>query len=398
MTTGLARCVGDVGRFLDQHWSAAPLHQRATAATGFSDLLSLDDVDHIVSSTFARLPAFRLVRDGKPLDPATYTKSARLGGRPVSDVGDPGRVYEEFRNGATIVLQGLHRSWLPLTRFCRSLELELTHPVQANAYVTPPGSQGLAVHHDTHDVFVLQVAGRKEWSVHRPVLENPLPSQRWSPDLGSPGEPVLSVELRPGETLYIPRGFPHSARSRREVSAHLTIGVLAYTWEDMVRNVVAGVVDEPDFRRSLPPGFARDEKALAAGVADHLAKLRAWLDTVDDEAVARSLAHRFWSTRPPILAGQLRQLSLLDEIGDASSVRRREGSVCRVHAGEHAVEVLLGDRRLSMPAVLAPAVERLAEGGALRVGDLGDQLDEHSRLVLVRRLVREGLLEVLSTG
>jgi hypothetical protein len=398
LTPGLARCVGDVGRFVDEHWAAAPLHREASDAAGFADLLSLDDVDHLVSSTFARLPSFRLVRDGKPLDPATYTKSARLGGRPISDVGDPGRVYEEFRNGATIVLQGLHRSWLPLSRFCRQLELELTHPVQTNAYVTPPGSQGLAVHHDTHDVFVLQVAGAKEWSVYPPVVENPLPSQRWSADLGSPGDPVLCVELRPGDTLYIPRGFPHSARSREGVSAHLTIGVLAYTWHDVLHSVVGDILDGDDFRPSLPPGFADDDAQLAAGLSTQVARLRDRLQEVDTAAAAATFARRFWSTRPPVLSGQLRQLMVLPHVGDASSVRRREGSICRLAPAEEGLEVLLADRRLDVPASLEAVLRRLVDGGPFRVGDLADQLDEPSRLVLVRRLVREGLLEVVSTA
>ena len=55
---------------------------------------------------------------------------------------------------------------------------DLGHPVQANAYATPAGAQGFAVHHDTHDVFVLQVAGEKRWLVYEPALELPLKDQR----------------------------------------------------------------------------------------------------------------------------------------------------------------------------------------------------------------------------
>jgi ribosomal protein L16 Arg81 hydroxylase len=87
----------------------------------------------------------------------------------VGDLADPGLVYEHFYAGATIVLQSLHRFWPPLARLSRDLELALTHPVQVNAYVTPPASRGLGVHHDTHDVFVLQVHGRKHWDVHAPT-------------------------------------------------------------------------------------------------------------------------------------------------------------------------------------------------------------------------------------
>ena len=78
----------------------------------------------------------------------------------LHDVIDPGRVYDAFWHGATIVLQGLQRYWEPLVRFSRELELELSHPVQVNAYVSPPGARGLGVHYDTHDVFVLQTGAR----------------------------------------------------------------------------------------------------------------------------------------------------------------------------------------------------------------------------------------------
>ncbi|MDP8976505.1 MAG: cupin domain-containing protein [Actinomycetota bacterium] len=394
MGTALARCVGDAGRFLGEHWTRSPLHRRSSNGKGFADLLSLDDVDHLVS-TFPRQPTFRLVRDGRPLDPATYTRTARLGGRAVSGVGDAARIHEELHAGATLVLQGLHRYWPAVMRFCRDLEHELTHPAQANAYVTPPSSRGLGVHHDTHDVFVLQLAGRKQWAVHEPVVELPLPSQRWSSDLGDPGPPVLSAELHPGDCLYIPRGFPHSAESRQEVSAHLTVGILTSTWKDVMSDAVAEVVDDLEFRRSLPVGFAHDEDALADDVAEHVERLRAALDKVDARTVARRTVRRFWSRRWPILTGQLGQLMALGQVDDSSSVRRREGSVCLVHLGAGGLSCLLGDRELVMPAELEPVMRWIADRNGFAVSELAEHLDEGSRLTLVRRLVREGLLEIV---
>jgi hypothetical protein len=46
-----------------------------------------------------------------------------------------------------------------------------------------------------------------------------------------------------------------------------------------------------------------------------------------------------------------------------------------------------------MPARLAPVMRVILASDRLAVGDLAGQLDPPSRLVLVRRLVREGLLE-----
>lgn len=395
MEGALARCVGDTEGFLGGRWSRAPLHRPGADPEGFADLLTLEGVDHLVS-TFPRQPTFRLVRDGKPLDPATYTRSARLGGKSVSGVGDVARIYEELHAGATLVLQGLHRYWPPVTHFCRQLELDLTHPAQANAYITPPSSRGLAVHHDTHDVFVLQLSGRKEWAVYEPVLELPLPSQRWSSELGQPGEAILSVELQPGDCLYIPRGFPHSAQARQELTAHLTVGVLTSTWKDVMGEVVAGIVDDVEFRRPLPVGFADDEDAFAEEVAAQVERLRAWLEKADVAAVAREVSRRFWSRRWPVLTGQLGQLMALDQIGDQTLLRHRPGSICRVGVGPAGVSCLLGDRELTLPAPLEPVMRRIAESAPFVVGDLADQLDEVSRLVLVRRLVREGLLEIVT--
>src|ERR671934_861260 len=184
----LARFVGDPGRFVREHWARAPLYRPEADAAAFADLFSLGDVDHILSLTTPRVPAFRMVKEGRQLDPRSYTRSGRVGGQPVDDLADPGRVYEQFHGGATIVLQSLHRFWPPLVRLGRDLELALTHPVQVNAYVTPPASRGLGVHRDRHDVFVLQVYGCKRWDVHDP--RGPPPRGcRGGPRGGGPGGP-----------------------------------------------------------------------------------------------------------------------------------------------------------------------------------------------------------------
>jgi lysine-specific demethylase/histidyl-hydroxylase NO66 len=375
----LARCVGDPGRFAGEHWARAPLYRPGADAAAFSDLFSLGDVDHILSSTTPRFPAFRMVKEGRQLDPRSYTRPGRVGGQPVADLADPGSVYELFHGGATIVLQSLHRFWPPLARLSRDLELALTHPVQVNAYVTPPASRGLGVHHDEHDVFVLQVYGRKRWDVHDPD--------------GGPDDRLIVAELAPGDCLYIPQRFPHAAWTAATGSVHLTVGVVPVTWADVLRRAVTSVAEEALSGEPLPVGFAADPAALVAGVTEQLGELRRRLDKLDPGAIAAAAADRFWSNRPPMLTGQLRQLLALEEIGDETVVRRRPGAVCRLRRRGDRLEVLLGDRALHMPARLAPVMRAILASDRLAVGDLAGHLDPPSRLVLVRRLVREGLLE-----
>ncbi len=57
------------------------------------------------------------------------------------------------------------------------------------------------------------------------------------------------------------------------------------------------------------------------------------------------------------------------------------------------LHLLLGDRRMTVPARITDAVERVRTLEEFTPDDLG--LDTESGLVLCRRLVREGLLEVV---
>ncbi|HZD71839.1 MAG TPA: cupin domain-containing protein [Actinomycetes bacterium] len=383
--SALRRCAGDPERFLREHWSRAPMYLARHSPDGFADLFGIAAVDHLVAAGSLRIPAFRMVKDGETLPPRCYTKSGRVGSKPLDDLVDAGKVYREFAAGATIVLQSLHRYWLPLTRLCRDLELTLTHPVQVNAYITPRSSRGLGLHADGHDVFVLQVHGRKRWEVYQPG-----PGR----DPRAPGRRLLDVTLEPGDCLYVPLGFPHAVWTEQSASAHLTVGVLTCKWHEVLRHVVQQVLEDPAFGQALEPGFADDPGAIASAMAEQLSELQRRLGKLDPAQLADAVAQRFWATRPPILTGQLGQLLALDAVSDATVVWRRAGSVCQLRRDAGGRPVLeLGDRRLTFPAWLEPALRAVARRERFAVADLAAELDPSSRLVLVRRLIREGLLE-----
>ena len=236
---------------------------RAREEGRFDDLLSVRDVERLITETALRTPGFRLVKAGATV--SGYTKDLSWRPSAFTGVADVPRVLAEFEAGATIVLQGLHHSWLPLARYCRELEAFLGHPAQANAYFTPRGSQGLPVHHDTHEVFSLQVAGEKRWLVYEPALELPLKDQRYSSELGAPGEPVLDVTLRAGDTLYLPRGWLHQALTSSSDSLHVTVGVNVRRWIDEARALIdEAAADDVELRRSVDRGEPPELPALDA--------------------------------------------------------------------------------------------------------------------------------------
>ncbi len=377
--SALARCVGDVHAFREQDWGRHPALRRS--AGSFSDLLSLDAIDELLRGTALRLPAFRLVQDGTPLDVRRFTRRLRIGGKVVDDVADAAKVHALVGGGATLVLQALHRYWPPLTAFCRSLESVLGHPVQANAYLTPAGSQGLGLHADLHDVFTLQVLGSKSW-------------QAWEPGAGPPDDlPAIDGELGEGDAMYLPRGARHLARTTASPSIHLTIGVLTTSWTAVLDAALAGAPDDLALGRSLPFGWHEDG-GFPAAAGEWLGRVAAWLGSLDGAAVAGELRDRAPDRKPVVPPGRLGQVLRASEVGQDTELRHRSDVAVDLQVDGDRVRLVLPDRVVSLPAEVAPALRAVLAHSPLRASDLDGDLDEDGRLVLVRRLVREGVLEV----
>ena len=381
----LARCLDpvDAEAFLAEHWEQRPLVVPRDEPGRFDDLLSEADVERLVCSTAIRYPGFRLVREGSQIPVGAYTSEVSWR-PPFTGTADVPRVVAEWEAGATIVLQALHVNWHPLAVFCRLLEDALGRGVQANSYSTPSGSQGFDVHHDTHDVLVLQVAGEKRWKLYDPLLELPLKHQRYSSSLGDSGAPTDDFVLRAGDTLYLPRGWLHEAETSATDSLHLTIGIAAHTWLDAARGALAALEDEPGFR----PDVARGE---AAGLE---AALTAQLHP---ETVERRRRRRFVETRRPIREDGLSQLRALERLDGATMLERRATVIADLEESNGIVTLVFEGKEIGFPAHAAPGVHACFDAeGPFRAADLPGDLDADGRLVLVRRLVREGFLRVVA--
>jgi hypothetical protein len=312
--------------------------------------------------------------------------STNLAWRPHAFTGsaDPERVAVAFEDGATIVLQGLHLNWTPLAKFCRGLEVDLGHPAQANAYYTPKGSQGFAVHHDTHDVFVLQVSGEKHWRIYDPLFDLPLKHQRYSKALGEHGPPILELTLRVGDTLYLPRGWLHDALTSETDSLHVTVGINLHTWVDALRLALDECEDDVEFRRSVP-----EDGAMSADLVERLgARLEA-------DEVARRARTKLIRSRRPILDGQLEEVRTVGSLTAETPLERRATVIADLDGTTLSFE----GKHMTVPEYALAELEAIVEAdGPFTAAELPGELDEESRLVLVRRLIREGFVRRSAAG
>lgn len=371
----------DIGRerFARDVWGRAPLLTRR--AGGFTDLFSADAVDELISRRGLRTPFLRVAKDGSTFPDSTFTSPAGVGAT-IADQLDDTALWRKFADGATLVLQALHRTWEPVADFSAALSGELGHPVQANAYITPPQNRGFDDHYDVHDVFVLQIEGAKRWVLHEPVHPDPLRDQPWTDRRSAvaeaaKGEAHLDVVLEPGDALYLPRGWLHAAQAQGAVSIHLTLGI--HTWtrhglaEQLAQEALALLAEDPEMRGSLPLGVDGPGGEL---------------DTVRERLVAALAAAdptpRFQRTRRgqgrPAPLGPLAQLAAVQDLGPGSPVRLRGALEARLEGPRLSTRV----GWLDFAESDLPSVSCLLDGEVHTAGELGVEL--------VERLLRAGVL------
>lgn len=152
---------------------------------------------------------------------------------PSKPLTSPKAVRRLFAEGWSLQWLQPQQEHGPLAALVARLESEFGCLVGVNAYLTPPGAQGLAPHWDDVDVFVLQLSGSKSWTLHRSTVTAQLPPGQQALPRYSSGDlpldglskPFLKPRLSSGDLLYFPRGTIHYAPNRdgNVASVHLTI-------------------------------------------------------------------------------------------------------------------------------------------------------------------------------
>ncbi|MDQ6895243.1 MAG: cupin domain-containing protein [Actinomycetota bacterium] len=373
-----------VDEFADRYWGREPLLSPAdTLPAGFADLFSNTAVDELVSRRGLRAPFLRVAKNGTTLADRAFTDGGGVGAA-IADQASDDKLLALFADGATIVLQGLHRTWEPMLSFSQDLAADLGHPVQVNAYVTPAQNTGFSDHYDVHDVFVLQIAGEKRWRIRPPVHPSPLRDEPWTDrrdavEAAAHADPLIESTLRPGDCLYLPRGYLHSATALGDVSTHLTIGVHPWTRRHLGDELVAAAVrranSDESVRASLPLGVDLNEPGDwdtdLEVVRDALVRALQSTSAADLAAALPDRSRRAQRAAPIAPVAQVRAAARLteqDEVTLRSHLGARlvptpEGGTVRSRATD--VSVVEAD---------VPAVQRLLEDGRASVADLGPDL------------------------
>jgi ribosomal protein L16 Arg81 hydroxylase len=154
-------------------------------------------------------------------------------------------LFAAYLDGCSVITNHADTVSPYLARLCQDLQNSFPH-AYANTYLTPPMTQSVPAHADDRDVLVIQIHGQKEWTVyqqipclypysHEQVGKQPhLPV----PDSVLQGPVLLQCILKPGDVLYMPRGYVHMATALAGTfSFHVTIALATQDWS--LANLVA---------------------------------------------------------------------------------------------------------------------------------------------------------------
>lgn len=368
-----------VAKFLGDYWERRSLVLAGEAAR-FTGLFGLHDVGRLLHYLKPSPPeGMLLVKDSQH-----YTRRwTNADGTPR-----PASVRAALREGYSLIVNGIDRLWEPVERFAMGLQAELQHPVDVNLYVTPPGARAFSHHWDIMDVFILQVAGRKAWQVRGAAVDRPLPDEH-APVRAEHLPPlVFEGDLAAGGLLYIPRGHVHSACATDCLSIHLSVGIHPKTWLDLMCAAIKAARTDPRLRGALPPGYLRDG-ALHHDFATLAASLPGLLD--GDRALGQ-LAQD-WLVDRPLPPGD-DFLSDLPALAPDSVVRIRDGIACHAFEANGHAGIRYTGGTITGPAKIGATLSALAGRRRSALGDLALGLSERETLVLVTRLLRDGLLEI----
>ena len=109
-------------RFLREYWERKPLFVHREERSYFANLLSFRDLDSVLASNH-RLPGLRLVKAKTDIAIQRYASEYTQVGESLYGTVDIDKVFAEHQAGEPSSWEGVHRTWGPLSQFCREVEV-----------------------------------------------------------------------------------------------------------------------------------------------------------------------------------------------------------------------------------------------------------------------------------
>jgi ribosomal protein L16 Arg81 hydroxylase len=355
--------------------------RQAGQADRFENLLSWPTLNQLIRDQRPTSPRFRVMKAGRAVPESTYHRVVETGRGPLRML-DPARLLAHARAGATLVWDAIDQAHQPIRTAKQAIERALGGFAFVNMYASWGDTGGLDDHWDDHDVFVLQVLGRKNWQIEAPTQKWPLAH---TTGLEPPEKFEHDWTLSSGDVLYLPRGWWHRVAPVGEPSLHLTVGLLRPTNADFLQWLIDRGTKSDLLRQDFPSptdGAAAHADALRRLMSDMITT-----SSLDGFARYQDDSH-YLDPLPTLQAAGDTDLTSSDAGADAILLSTR----ARVCDGADGVVLDVAGYEFSAPRDADSALRALVDGAAV-------PLDELRAVVpggLISELVAAGIIALVT--
>lgn len=395
-------------QFIEDYWQHKPLRVNTNQPGRFDSLVGIDDVDFLVATN-----------GGQDDFPISVVGSHMDHGVDESDRSSDRRhwtiehVYARLAKGATIRIGNMPRYQASIARLAAVFEAALSTDISINLYLTPARARAFEAHYDNHDVFIIQVAGRKRWRIYPQAQQWPvevvhrgridwnrraLPGEKNAQPPVSPTESELLHDwvIHPGEVLYIPRGYVHQVCTLDDAhSLHLTVAAPVLTWyEVLVHSLMSVYHRSPELRQALPPDFINNPQAANSHLPNVLKALDQQLSQADLKASIRELGLRYVNSRQGDWQGMAADILQTDKVDLDTPLHIPESLIYTLRKDPTQILLLFNGRHVPIPIRCESMLNHVLENKHFIARNLPTQLSDQSRLIFARSLLEQGFLRL----
>ena len=377
-----------VDDFFNTYHEKDILHIKRNDEQYYKDILTPREISDYLERQDIFYPSVRIVKNGKEIPNGEYTlKSTPIGHHRKDGIINTDKAFSLFNNGATFVIQAGQRYFNNLSHCSLELSQKFNSPVQANLYITPNKSQGFNPHWDTHDVFVLQISGTKTWHLYGFEKELPTKNQSFvSKDYKK--EPIQTVQLSPGDFLYVPRGYVHDAMADDGISSHITIGVLSFTWARYFNEIFPQLEEFKEFREAVP--FWKGD--LTELIKEKAESLRQKISQLNFDKGIERLNKSYQSAQPQPVHNYFESTRNIGKLSADTALALNEGVIYQLVKKELGYELHLLGKVIQFSEALKPPVDSIFSKRKFTLKDLPG--DTEAVKGLATQLIREGVVYI----
>jgi hypothetical protein len=286
--------------------------------------------------------------------------------------------------------------WLSprLGELLRALEFLFHKPATAEVFWSRRDAKA-PVHHDDYDIIVIQLRGRKRWFISSGPSE--LHNAWETIPLGPPTlGPFETVEVGPGDLLYLPRGTKHRVDALED-SIHLSIGFVPLT----LREAMIAVLDHLSERdRTLREAVgsrlssavtANNFDDLAPRIREGVARLAAFCQS--DEAIALAMQRRSSRAIRDLKSPAAAERS--DGLSANSQVRHSPLAICHLTVTSDKIDFSYPGGHIYIHPGVERSVRFICDTPRFRVRDVPGDVGDDIRIALVDKFLSSGFLELV---